>query len=736
MRKALVISGILLSGPLLGGVAFLVGSHATRQSKADAQEWLHKQYDEMMAQSILYRTQRRFDEAQWYARQAIDFADTKQMRAAGGYLMGQALYEDWDSGGNVSLEAPLVYLKAARRSSDSPKQRAEIDLLLLETLWAKGEEGEYARSLDLMLAEAIAPEEQITLWRKRFEFLLGPAGSWSAMEAALKEAANSPIDWAEWVDLLADTRLRKNEKLLVDASWFDEMAAAESLADPAAFRKALFAESHAALKNMAESMLARRAQAHLRLARILVASGAYDEGLSSLQDFVESKPEEDLTEALELVSTISRNTLDQTVTVPLANTLVRLQDMNVLSQRRVEEMVALLEGMGMLDEALEVVDGRLSLIGRTSRHHAGLLVQKIMLEEQLDHRAKAIEGMVELRDLECNREMGTALSRLIEFNLARSDYASIEEWVQQFASWLPGSSGDRVNAYYALYESKYWLERPLAEQLVVGAAAVQAGPDDPRAQSVELRMAEAIENMRLDALAVSYYNRIGLLNFLQGDEPEDTAFQSVSEQAILGKARCLKKMGDWIAANKLYRGLCQRTQSPMIRSEAAVGWAEIALRDKQFVEARRRFELAHGQMLSPADQVRYMMGMLEMGSSENQYSSAAIETNLEMLGNLPDDEQRTAVIDFFNQAFEYLYQAKDEPTMVRLIDLACQSPFAAWLPIEGYVLRTCEDKVELARIDELKSTLERITDVTDMPMDDLVRVVDRLDGLSKKINRQ
>jgi len=739
MRKTIIILGFVLSAILMEGVVFFFSSRipaGTEVVEADEAPAAPSNFDELMSTAITCREQRRFDTAFGFVRLALDQARTKRERVDAGYQMGCLLFEDFRRGGTSQPEAAALYLQAAYDSAGDPHRRVEIGLALLDVLEARGETAQFAAYLEEMLASASAPGEKIELWRRKFGFLLGPAGGWREMNIALAKAENLPLHSGEWVELVAGMRLRTREKLLADAGWFDQYARTMGLEDTSGCRQELFAEVRSKLERMIKDSDPKvREEALLRLARALVSIGDHEGGHACLKRFIEMDPTENLMDALVLFSRVSRIQGEVAYAAYLAESLIRRFDFNKNTRDEILQVVTLLEEHGLYTDALGLLEGCFSLSDTLGKEYATLVGRAAVLEERLGHHLNAQDYMNQLHGMEGGWVFEETLSEMIDLCIAQGDYASTESWIHGFIGRVPSGSGAHESALFALFEAKYWLNRPVLEQLYVGAAAIQAAPEDPRTASVELRMARYVEDMKLHDLAISYYNRIGLLNFFQGDAVSEAPSQNIGEQAMLGKARCLNKAEDWVAADHLYRDLCNRTKSPLVKSEAAVGWAGLALRFGQNREAERRYDLAHVQMLSGTSQVYYRLGRSQIEAEKKLRDLSAMEDDLELLANLPEEEQRNASIDFFNETFDYLHQTGDERAMLRMIDLAYQSEFTEWLPIQSYVLRLYEDKFQHKKIGGLGSELREKDDVAGASMVELAQVVGRMEALVGMVKR-
>lgn len=731
----MIIAGLVLCAVLVQGIVFFLSSRIPVNPEIALLEdsTISSTFEEMMTHAYTYKEQRRFDLAGEFIRLALDRAQTKNERAWAGYQMGTLLFDDYLNGGDSRLEAAALYLQAAYdECAPESEWKLESGMALLDALETMGDAEHLKEYLDAMIAQARAPEDIIQLWRRKFDFMVNSEEDWREMNKALAVAEAQPLQSTSWVELMDEMRLRFREKQLLDEDFLDADATIEVGSSPAEYKMKLFAEVRTKLEYIIKNGDAHEQKdALLRLATALASVGNYKEAQAYLLQFIESNPTENLTEALMLLSQISRALDEVTDAAQLAESLIRRFDFNEHTQKEILHVVELLEEHELYKDALKLLEGCFSLIEEADAGVGPLIARAAVLEERLGDHAKAIEYMDQLYEWGADEDFKTAFSALISLNISQSNYEAIESWTHRIMGMLPPESDVYGDALFSLFEAKYWLDRPVLEQLYVGASAIQNMPEDPRVASVQLRMARYIETMNLDDLAVSYFNRIRLLNFFQGDSVNTVFSQNLGEQAMLGKARCLKKLEDWTAADHLYRELCNRTKSPLVKSEAAVGWAELAWRFGQKREALRRYDLAHVQMLSEADQIRYALGRLRLQGDERLRDPVAVEESLSLLRGLPEGERRNATVSFFNETFDYLHTSRDERAMLRLIDLAYQSDFSEWLPIQSYVLRLYEDKFEGEKLAGLGPALREKNAVADNSLADLAQVVDSLGKLSR-----
>jgi predicted house-cleaning noncanonical NTP pyrophosphatase (MazG superfamily) len=740
MRKTLVIIGLVLSALLVQGVVFFLSSRVPAEEEESLPEVPPPGSTsvELLKMAEQFKEQFQFDLAGAYIRAALNEALTDGERAQAAHAMGLLLFEQHLQGEDVRAEAAASYLRAAYDDSKSDlRAQVQIGLDLLD-VYDVLEETEQAQTfLDQMLSSASDPEDLLTLWRIRFNLLNKGRNNWREMNEALALAESLPLQSAAWAELIHETQLRSKEKLLADDTWLEAFLSAGigGKDGPEKYRQRVFENIRTQLEEIIQKgNKQEQDEAYLRLANAMVLMGDYEKGQELLVEFISRDPTENLTDALLLLSRISRVLGEVDYAAELAHSMIQRFDFNAHTRTEILSVVELLEEHELYEEALALLQGCFSLMDQIGVEHASLISRATILEERLGHRQQAVAYLSQLKELDAEERLADTFTELIDLNMEQSQYESIEYWIGRFLGALNSRSDAYGNALFSLFEAKYWLDRPVLDQLFIGAAAIQNMPEDQRAASVELRMARYIESMQLNELAVSYYNRIGLLNFFQGDS-EDAFSQNIGEQAMLGKARCLTKLEDWVAADHLYREICNRTQSPLVKSEAAVSWANLASRFGQNREALRRYDLAYEQMLSRADLVRYSLGRAKVEGENRFWDAASIEDSLRLLDDLPEKESRSMSISFFNEAFDSAYREKNQRAMERIIDLACQSDYADWLPVQSYVLRLYENQFQNDKLSGLGMALRTKDGVDGASTEELAQVVERLERVAESVKR-
>lgn len=735
MRNIIIIASLVLGTVLAGGASYLVTS---RIREAAAEQQVVEQVsavDFLLAQATASLEQRRMDDALLSARQAVKESKTLEEKARSGFQVGQLMLDDWRTGGDSPLEAATLYLLAAYDISEEPLQRMEVGMEVLNALDAGEDQEAYSRFLLEMLEQAEEPAEMTVLWKRRLDALLGSNSSWSALNEALMQAQQLVVDSDEWREMVSNIELKALEKVLADDEWFDAYLETLPVEERVGARERILEEIEPRLKRQFEIMnKAHRAEVRVRLAGVYLAMRKFDEAYDMLLRYVDMEPQEMLPEALSLLVNISEMRNARNQIIPLVQSLLKSKGLYELDHVGVLAIVEQLERLGLIDDAIRILEGRLNDVETGQRLE--LLAYASVLEERDGNRETAMDYVSQMEAAEASEKIGEALSRIIQINMDNGDYAAVELWVQRFLPSLVPGSEHHAQALFAMYDAKFWLGRSVAEQLYIGAVAAQNYPEDPRTPAVELTMAQRIEELGLFPLAISYYNRIGLLNLFNGDFLSASATQNVDEQAVLGKARCLAELGDWVAVNHLYRDLCKRTSSPLVKSEAAVRWAEIALRDDQRIEAKRRYDLAHVQILPEDEQIRFMLGNMRLNENEQPLDGEVFRKSLERLEQLPEEKQRNVTVSFFNETYDFLQENSNDEAISQLIDLACQSPYKDWLPIENYVLRACGENLQVEEVAVLGEELRKMENLTDTTLDDLVQAIDRLDALADEVKQQ
>ena len=249
----------------------------------------------------------------------------------------------------------------------------------------------------------------------------------------------------------------------------------------------------------------------------------------------------------------------------------------------------------------------------------------------------------------------------------------------------------RADALYKLFMIKLRSKAPTADIILLGTAAIDADPIDPRAVDTLITMAQSLEKIGLLPLAQSQYNKIGLLNVTGIIGEKDNSMTKAIAQAMLGNARCLLQMGERIKADHLLRELCNNFGVEPVRSEAAYWWATLALEAGQTAEARRRLGLADTAQATPeiAAKIQFERNLLDISSGKSVEQT--MDIILERIADLPQREFNEFILRAFNTYFEELLATKNYDALQTLMTFVAFGPHANQLPLKKIFLELASE---------------------------------------------
>lgn len=730
MKKTLLILGVVVAAVLVSGGIFMLGSGRMEEP---VEEIVSSPSEDMLQLAEFYQKQGRYEETYPLLMTLLDMPLSEHLLRDVTFRLGSVFYQDHVENGVPCLDAAETYLFSAFSMEGDRDLQFKAGMLLMDVRAEKQKTDLFSDLFDRLQAMELDDEETVALWRKKFDYLFESEQPWEALQDALVVAENYPLTTPGWRSMLADVRLRTNEKLLRDPEWFESYAQGIDLSGRRKLRQNLYDEISRSLdRQMEDASRETKSSLVLRQGLVMAVMNDLDGAKLNLRRSMETYASPDLLLALELVNALVGESGDEVELQQLVTQLLHGRGYTGFGQDEKLKIVEQLSSLRRYADALKVIDVDLKMKARSPGMDV-LLAQAVVLEARQSNFDAARGYMDELYTMGSSEIFGRTLQAIIDMQLNRNEYSLAEEWALRYIGGVPVDSSYARDILFALFDTSYWMNRPLLEKLIIGAAAVEGNPNDERVAPVILRMAGFIEELGLPTLAGTYYNRIGLLNFFQDGQENASSSRNIGELAMLGKARCLKKSEEWGRADHLFRDLCRRTASPLIRSEIAVRWAELSLQFGQRKEAERRFNLADPQLLSPELRARYQLGQARLRNEDLMQDGPAIEEALSLLERLPDEERAQATIDFFNETFDYLSENGNRRAMDRLIDLACQSEFVDQIPVQSYVLKTVFDDVKLETVAELEDELQNAVMPDKASILDLAQSVERLDELSQRV---
>ena len=735
-KKVLIMSGVFAGSVLVSGVLFKLASK-TPESAVDSS--ILTPAESTLQQAQFHQNQGEYNEAYALLRKVLDMKLSPPLRAEAAYQMGSLFADEYFLTGAGDLDGADAYLQSAyEASADNPVLRLKVGTKLLDIAENLGEVDTFKQLIDRLLSEKFGEQELLGLWRRRFDFLFENAQEWRELQDALLTAENVQFTGWKWAAMLDEYRLRTNERLMENREWLVQYADALGKS-PVLLREELYNEICGALEEMIGSASDDElGDLILRLGSVMALNEDRDHAKQQLSYYLETVPVVDLVGALEFVEKlfgagISDPELSHYIEMLQAGRSYALLDLD--DKLKAARM---LSSLRCYSDAVAVLDSDLKFAQPNGPRSAELFAEAVVLYTMLGDDVSARQYMDELCLSDGTRYLPESLDRVMTVQLERSQYDLAEAWGMRYLKKVPRASEYFQSVLLKLFDAVYWQDNYALKNLFVGALAVQSGAEDEQVASVILRMADSIENLGLYKLAGSYYSRVGLLNLFKENETTDQTDQSVGEMAMLGKGRCLKKCGDGAQANRLFRELVHRSASPMVRSEIAVYWAELALNEEQYMEAQRRYDLTDPYMLSPELYARYQLGMARLLNAQSvQEGREALgpDRMLPLFAALPENERAQAVVDYFNAEFDRLNLQGDELAMKQLIDAAMTSDYADQIPVQSYVLRLMFDDVTLDQIDDLNALLRETELPAEASMQDLEMNVQRIADLNERVRK-
>ena len=735
LKKGVAILGSVVGLILASGLMFWLGSSDKPGPVARATET--SEVEEMLQMAVFEKNHGEYDQSYLLFRQLLELDLPDEVKRDTVYQLGILFADEGFGQGKGGLENAMLYLQSAYEASeDDPPFHVRVGLKMLEVA-ERLDDRDRVRSLtEQLLALELEGDSLQYLWGQYFDALFDCERPWSELQSAMLKAEGLQVFDAEWLALLDDVRLRIKEKLLTDSAWFSDYSNALGVASSEQ-RKKLSVEVYAGLQERLDAADSKgRSLFALRMGKVMAACGDREGAVLKLRYSLEADASSDPVKVLELVVALYGKGDNDVELRMIAQQMGQGQNLSEMSLDEKLRMVELLSRLQCYETALVVISSDLegSVPGVGSDE---LFSSAVHLAYWMGDDARACKYMDWLVGSGGGRKFDQTLQEIMDLQFSRNEYQQVYDWGLRYLPSVSVGSPYIQDILFNIFDAIYWLDNSTLEKIYVGSAAIQAGMEDKRASAAILRLAECIEDMGLYHLAETYYNRIGLLNFFHDEEKkeeESLIDQSIGEQAMLGKGRCLKKNGDWVKSDRLFRELAHRTSSPMVRSEVALNWAEIALHFDQWVEADRRYGLVDHLQLPQALQSRYQLGQSRLHRDELLSGQLLFEDTLALLDGLPDGERRQATVEYFNETFELLWEQKDKGRINDLITLAGQSEFSDFIPIQSYILRLSFLDADVDKIAEISRGLRNATLPEEASMLDLAMAVRQVEQLNTRIN--
>ncbi len=686
---ALLKKGVLI--PLLAawGAALALGSlDLARQQVQAAQNRPSKMerfYSHYMGKGQQLLLVFRPDQAQAFFKQALEIApnDRSRNQAALEYARAQL---------TMAKDQPLPhallakqYFSAVIEANEDPARVLEAYRGYIEASVLLNDMESLNRACGEALALATNSSDRVNALKHQMQVYLR-VGSWTNMallapqvEPFLQEGPHRDEMEYEWTTA--------REQILLRPEWFREYADQQPDKNPEDLRRDLLKDLLEHFQALSESEdLMVRDESLFRIARLLCQEGMFHQAQYYIQVFLENEPSRHLDETLILLTRMARMDGEMKTAEELLSTFLKRYRLNTQAVEEFTAVVRQLEENGKFADALRLISQYVQLpVARES------LPQFISEAARLANRLGRYEEGRRYFDelLKTGPDPKTLAMALMDQATAcirRNDLAEAEKWLVYFLNRFP-SEPLRADALFKLFDIKVRSKAYATEIILIGTAALEAGPTDPRAVDALIVMARSLEDIGLLSLAQVQYSKISLLNLagmLEGEKRGDHL--SIGE-AMLGNARCLYKMGSAVKADHLLRELVNNFEVEPVRSEAVYWWASLALDYRQTVEAMRRLSLAKADEARPeiAAKIQFERNLLEIEAGAQ--AGETIDRLLQKLSNLPPAEYSDFVRRAYTVYFDKLMNARDTGSMQKLLNAAASGPHARELPLQSYFLR-------------------------------------------------
>lgn len=634
--------------------------------------------------NVLVRV-RQLDEAEGYFRLAIDNAPIPELRAEGALGMARSLLARADIKPFPYALMAQQYLEAALDLMKTPDGRLQVYRSLIDTARLKGDKKGVSDYTDAALELTQSGVEKAQLYLSQIDFYL-QYGSWTDTFRILEEAKSLEAG-RTWANEFMLRRASINEKVLRSEKWFAEYIAQYPDRDAKEVRAELVKQTLADYKVLFETgQAAIKDESLFRIARLNCQEGHYAEAKVLLQTFLESEPTTHLAETLLLLSRLAQVEGLSAESKRLTTTFIKRYPVDTQGAADVAEIVDELVKQGYTADALAIVQEYI----RHPTKRASVpefLFKAATLANTLGRYDEAADYFTRfIAEQPDSTQLGHALIAQADICILKNDYLGAEKWLGNYLSRFPYGTM-RSDALFKLFDVKVKRKAPMTEILMMGVAASEKNPQDPRTVETMMVMARLLEKIGLPGLAEAQYNKIAILDYLASAQGPSNQLMQAIGLATLGKARCMLDMKEFVKADHLCREICRSFEPGPVRSEAAYLWATIAHTLGQREEAARRLSLVDLAMATPelAVKVEIEKNLLEIASGKPPPST--LDELLPKLSILSADEVVQFARRVYTGYFDHLAGQNDLNGMQRLIDNAANGPYVDKLPLKSMSLK-------------------------------------------------
>ena len=477
------------------------------------------------------------------------------------------------------------------------------------------------------------------------------------------------------------------QRVLKDETWFSAYAEQDPAKDPQVIREEVLNKMVDQCRQIAEeSASAVQEECLFRIAQVYIQEKRFDEGRKAMQTFLAKSPVTHVPESLMLLLRLAKFAGDDATVRKMFVTLVNRYGME---GGTLEEGLAILDGLeqdGHVQEALTILRQCLRSTAM-DRNMPEILYRAGKISLQLGFYDEANSYFTRLLETGARDSLRyAAMMGQADVCMLQTNWAGAENYLLDALGYCPRDE-NRGQALIRLFDVTVRRGASPTQVLLVGTAATQANPRDPRAIEIHMDMALLLEKTGLFSPAEAEYSQIAVLHYLSTTSSRTGTLALAVNKATLGKARCLLHRGEVVGADRLLREICRTYEPGPLRSEAAYRWATLAFAAGQFDEGMRRLGLIEPRDAAPEIAARIDV---EKALAEISTGLKTADTINQVLASLPtvtDQEQAAFVRRAYTAYFEWLVDQGDLSAIQDHIERTAKGPHAKELPLGTWALR-------------------------------------------------
>ncbi len=635
--------------------------------------------------SSMWLTRGDYHQAAQWTGEAIDWAPTVEDRARAGLEMGRLLLRNPEANLPGDALAARQYFSEVADISKDPSRRLDAYRGVIrasDMLHDKTGAIQTARSV---LALATNADEKAELYLLLVDACLQD-GTLQEVQDILKEARPFMVT-PQWNEPYMFRTADAVERVLKDEEWFENYAAQYPTNDAATVRAEVMNKIIEQYRKIAANgTRSVKSECQYRVARLYIQEKRFDEGRKALQAYVETASSKHIPETLLLLFRVAKAAGDD---VAVRKMLVAIVNRYRVDEQALDDVFGVLDDMeqnGHVEEALSLLR-QCTRIAAIHKHMQGILYRAGQMALQLrlygeadDYFTRLLESEADDR-LKCDALIGRA-----DVCILQTNWVGAQTMLLNALTRYPRDE-NRGSILMRLFDVTVAKGASPTQILLIGTAATQANPRDPRSIDIRLRMARLLEKTGLYSLAESEFSQIAVLNYLSTATSRTGAVVTAVNEATLGKARCLLSMGEIVRSDRLLREICRTYEPGPTRSEAAYLWATIAFQSGQFEEGMRRLSLidVRDATADLAARVEVEKNLAEI--STGRKAADTMDQVLASLATLTDREQTEFVRRAYTAYFDWLVGQGNLNDLQAFIDRTAKGPHAKELPMGTWALR-------------------------------------------------